>query len=73
MVIYEWWKRVCPSRDRDLDLEMRPNKPPELSSSRHLLHLPIAAWTGHGEFTAYHRRFNQNDTTLEFECGPETS
>lgn len=73
MLIDEWWSGVCPSRYRDLDLQMRRKKPPELSLPRQLLHHLIAARSGHGDFAAYHRRFKHSDANLEYDCGLETS
>lgn len=72
-LIDEWWSTACPARYRDLDLQMRRRKPPELSLPRHLLHQLIAARTGHGDFAAYHRRFHHNEANLECMCGQETS
>lgn len=69
----EWWGAARPTRCQDLDLQMRRKKPPELPLSRRLLHHLIAARTGHGDFAAYHRRFNHDDANLECECGLETS
>ena len=52
---------------------MKQRKPPELPLSRHLLHELIAARTGHGNFAAYHRLFNNADAPSECACGEETS
>lgn len=72
-LIDEWWSSACPDRYRDLDLQMRRKKPPELSLPRHLLHKLIASRTGHGDFAEYHRRFHHNEANLECSCGHETS
>ena len=72
-LVDEWWSTVCPARYRDLDLEMRRRKPPELSLSRNLLHHLLAARSGHGDYAAYHRRFNHKDANLYCVCGQETS
>ena len=53
-----WWEETCPPKYRQLNLQVRRRKPPELSLSRHLLRALIAARTGRGNFAAYHRRFN---------------
>ncbi|KAI0993551.1 hypothetical protein K3495_g14633 [Podosphaera aphanis] len=68
-----WWGEACPSRYQELDLLMRRRKPPELALTRRLLRELIAARTGHGNFAAYHRRFNFSDAPMECTCGEETS
>lgn len=68
-----WWDKACPARYRALNLQMRRRKPPELCLPRRLLHELIAARTGHGNYAAYHRRFQHKDATLECICGKETS
>ena len=73
ILVDELWSTACPARYRDLDLQMRPRKPPELSLPRWLLHHLIAARTGHGDFAAYHRRFKHKNAILECSCGQETS
>lgn len=72
-LVNEWWSKVCPARYRDLDLQMRRRKPPELALPQRLLYKLIAARTGHGDFAAYHRRFNHRDADLKCICGQETS
>ncbi|KAI0991345.1 hypothetical protein K3495_g16842, partial [Podosphaera aphanis] len=72
-LIDDWWSSVYPARYRDLDLQMRRRKPPELNLPRRLLHKLIAARTGHGDFAAYHRRFNHINANLNCVCGQETS
>ena len=69
----EWWSKVCPPRYKDLDLQMRRRKPPELSLPRRILHGLLAARSGHGDFAAYHRRFKHEDSILNCICGQETS
>ncbi|POS85318.1 hypothetical protein EPUL_003041, partial [Erysiphe pulchra] len=66
ILLDDWWSRVCQSHYQDLDLQMRLNKPPELSLPRRLLRHLIAARTGHGDFAAYHYRFKYSDAI--FEC-----
>lgn len=53
----DWWKEACPPRYRELAL------------SRRLLRELIAARTGHGNFAAYHRRFNNAHAPMECTCG----
>ena len=72
-LLSDWWDKACPVRYRKLDLLMKRRKPPELALSRHLLRELIAARTGHGNFAAYHRRFNNADAPSECACGKETS
>ena len=72
-LIDDWWSTACPARYRDLDLQTRRRKPPELGLPRRLLHELIAARTGHGNFAAYHRQFHHEDATLECVCGLETT
>lgn len=72
-LIDEWWSTASPLRYRELDLQMRHKKPPELTLPRRLLHHLLAARSGHGDFAAYHRRFHHDDAILECECGRETS
>lgn len=69
----EWWSTTCPARYRDLELQMRCRKPPELPLSRSLLHQLLAARPGHGDFAAYHRRFHHGDANLTCTYGQETS
>ena len=73
ILVDEWWSTACPIRYRDLDLEMRREKPPELALPRNLYHHLLAARSGHGDFAAYHRRFNHEDADLHCICGQETS
>ncbi|KAI1005176.1 hypothetical protein K3495_g3041 [Podosphaera aphanis] len=71
-LLNEWWLTACP-RYQDLDLQMRRRKPPELALPRRLLHELLATRSGHGDFAAYHRRFNYEDANLICDCGTETS
>ena len=48
-LVDDWWSKFCPARYRDLDLQMRRRKPPELALPRWLLHRLIAARTGLGD------------------------
>ncbi|CCU76238.1 TE1b-like protein [Blumeria hordei DH14] len=72
-LLEDWWIEACPPKYRQLNLQVRRRKPPELSLSRHLLRELIAARTGHGNFAAYHRRFNNLCAPMECSCGKETT
>lgn len=72
-LIDDWWSKVCPARYKDLDLQMRRRKPPELKMPRQLLQKLISARTGHGDFAAYHRRPHHENANLVCICGQETS
>lgn len=72
-LIDEWWSTACPARYRDLDLQVRRRKPPELALPHRLLHNLLAARSGHGDFAAYHRRSQHDNTNLLFVCGQEKS
>lgn len=52
VLIDEWWSTALPTRYRDLDLQMRRRKPPELALLHRLLHELLAARSGHGDFAA---------------------
>ncbi|KAI1007899.1 hypothetical protein K3495_g330 [Podosphaera aphanis] len=69
----KFWEESCPPWYRELDLLMRRRKPPELSLSRRLLLELIVASTGHGDFAAHHRRFNNPKARMECLCGEETN
>ena len=51
---------------------MRRRKP-ELALPRGLLHNLLAARSGHGDFAAYHRRFQHDNANLLCVCGQEKS
>ncbi|KAI0994371.1 hypothetical protein K3495_g13811 [Podosphaera aphanis] len=72
-LIDERWSKVSPARYKELDLQMRRRRPPELHLSRRLLHGLLAARTGHGDFAAYYRRFHHEDANLKCDCGLENS
>ncbi|KAI1003927.1 hypothetical protein K3495_g4283 [Podosphaera aphanis] len=69
----EWWTSARTTRYAELELRMRQKKPPELALSRALYARLLAARTGHGDFAAYHRRWNHESPTLACPCGRETS
>ncbi|KAI1001434.1 hypothetical protein K3495_g6764 [Podosphaera aphanis] len=72
-LIDDWWSSVYPARYWDLDLQRRRRKLPELNLPWRLLHKLIAVRTGHGDFVAYHRRFNHINAILNCARGQETS
>ena len=72
-MVTDWWHSNRPRHYANLELEMRRKKPPELALPRAVYARLIAARTGHGDFAAYHRRFNHADATLNCECGREKS
>jgi hypothetical protein len=55
-------------RYRSWDLEYDISCPEELSLPRTVLHRLLALRTGHGDFTAYHRRFNHDENDCEMQC-----
>ncbi|KAI0999414.1 hypothetical protein K3495_g8783 [Podosphaera aphanis] len=69
----EWWTSARTTRYAELELRMRRKKPPELALPRALYARLLAARTGHGDFAAYHRRWNHESATLACPCGRETS
>ncbi|KAI0992932.1 hypothetical protein K3495_g15252, partial [Podosphaera aphanis] len=69
----EWWTSARTTRYAELELRMRREKPPELALPRALYARLLAARTGHGNFAAYHRRWNHESATLAYPCGRETS
>jgi hypothetical protein len=69
----DWWETHAPRRYRDLGLGSSPRRPPELWLPRPLLHRLLAARSGHGDFAAYHRRFNHAGAQLTCLCGREKS
>lgn len=69
----DWWTLVCPQRYLELELKMRRKKPPELALPRAIYARLIAARTGHGDFSAYHRRWNHENASLHYVCGRENS
>ena len=72
-LLEEWWEEACPPRYRNLGLLMRRRKPRERALSRRLLRELISARTGHQNFAACHRRFNNFTASKECACGEETS
>ena len=65
-----YWAEKAPQTYQALGLPFR-RKPPELQLSRFALGVLIASRTGHGDFAAYHARFNHGDTESRCQCGKE--
>ena len=63
------WLAVAPQSYQDLGIRTSPPSPEELKLSRSLLGRILAARTGHGDFAAYHERFNHDDAYLFCSCG----
>lgn len=64
ILVDDWWSKACQTRYRDLDLEMRRRKQPEIALPRNLLHHFLAARSGHRDLVAYHHQLNHEDTNL---------
>jgi hypothetical protein len=64
---------VAPQSYRDLGIFTSPSRPEELQIARPLLGRILAARTGHGDFAAYHERFNHEDAYLLCRCGSRKS
>ena len=62
-MLADWWHSNRPKHYADLELEMRRKKSPELALQRVFYARLIVAWTRHGDFAAYHRRFNHRSQT----------
>jgi hypothetical protein len=58
-----------PETYEPLGLKAEARYPKELALPRTTLHHLLAARTHHGDFTAYHQRFNHEDAQLECSCG----
>ena len=62
------WPSLCPRQYADLEIVPHP-KPPELRLPRHLLGKLYEARSQHGDFAAYHERFDHQDALLNCSCG----
>jgi hypothetical protein len=69
--VHTLWQTVAPQLYRDLGITTSPLPPHELKANRHLLGRVIAVRTGHGDFAAYHERFNHTDAHLLCSCGAQ--
>jgi ribonuclease HI len=64
-----WWHNNMPEIYEPLGLKAEAGCPKELALPRTTLHHLLAARTHHGDFAAYHQRFNHEDAQLECSCG----
>ena len=64
-----WWTQTEPERYKPLGLKTTTRCPLELKLPRPILHHLLAARTHHGDFAAYHERFNHTDARLTCSCG----
>ncbi|RKK35990.1 hypothetical protein BFJ67_g13012, partial [Fusarium oxysporum f. sp. cepae] len=66
-----WWSTSAPEhyRYKRLNLKATTGSPPELSLPRAALHHLLAARSLHGDFAAYHERFDHVDARLVCSCG----
>ncbi|KAM5344599.1 hypothetical protein ACJ41O_013134 [Fusarium nematophilum] len=63
-----WWEASVPEQYKRLNLKATSSCPPELSLSRPALHHLLAARSFHGDFAAYHERFNHRNARLDCSC-----
>ena len=67
-----YWNLHAPRRYKDLEIRMVFKASPELLNlPRRSLGMLLAARSGHGDFAAYHRRFNHTKAELHCSCGQE--
>jgi hypothetical protein len=64
-----WWSTAAPEQYKRLNLKATTGCPPELSLPRAALHHLLAARSLHGDFAAYHERFDHDDARLVCSCG----
>lgn len=67
--INKLWSTLAPQQYRDLGIQTSPLNPKELLLPRAILGRILAARSGHGDFAAYHERFNHMDIHLTCRCG----
>ncbi|KAJ3454032.1 hypothetical protein MRS44_018664 [Fusarium solani] len=63
-----WWSTASPEQYKRLNLKATLACPPELSLSRAVLHHLLAARSLHGDFAAYHERFNHSEAQVVCSC-----
>jgi len=63
-----WWSTAAPEQYKRLNLKATTGCPPELSLPRADLHHLLAARSLHGDFAAYHERFDHVDARLVCSC-----
>ncbi|SCO75913.1 uncharacterized protein FRV6_00125 [Fusarium oxysporum] len=64
-----WWSTSAPEQYKRLNLKATTGCPPELTLPRAALHHLLAARSLHGDFAAYHERFDHGDAHLVCSCG----
>ncbi|OAA56738.1 hypothetical protein LEL_10952 [Akanthomyces lecanii RCEF 1005] len=67
--VSQWWKENASAKYSALGLSFSTQVTPELALPRRLLSHLLAARTGHGDFAAYHERFNHEDYSPDCLCG----
>ncbi|KAJ0135369.1 hypothetical protein HZ326_21592 [Fusarium oxysporum f. sp. albedinis] len=63
------WSTSAPEQYKRLNLKATTGCPPELTLLRAALHHLLTARSLHGDFAAYHERFNHGDAHLVCLCG----
>jgi hypothetical protein len=63
-----WWSTSAPEQYKRFNLKTTTGCPPELSLPRAALHHLLAARSLHGDFAAYHERFDHGDAHLVRSC-----
>lgn len=71
--INEYWKNSQPQSYKVLSIDSFDRLPRELDLPRPLVAHLYAARTGHGDFAAYHERFNHQDALYTCSCGSPKS
>jgi hypothetical protein len=64
-----WWSTSAPEQYKRLNLKATTGCPPELSLPRAALHHLLAARSLHGDFAAYHEKFDHVNARLVCSCG----
>ncbi|KAF5232690.1 hypothetical protein FANTH_12861 [Fusarium anthophilum] len=64
-----WWSTSAPEQYKRLNLKATTGCPPELPLPRAALHHLLAARSLHGDFAAYHERFDHVNARLICSCG----
>ncbi|KAL6402782.1 transposase [Ilyonectria robusta] len=63
-----WWSSASPEQYKRFNLKATLACPPELSLPRAALHHLLAARSLHGDFAAYHERFNHSEARVVCSC-----
>lgn len=66
--INEYWQKNAPQSYKELGISNFLRFPLELNLPRHLIARIYAARSGHGDFAAYHERFNHTNATNTCSC-----